>query len=199
MVQRVGRGVALLFHDRGTRRGWVVSSTPRPHFTPGKDPVPILQEGGWAAPGLVWPGGKSRPHRDSIPDRPACSSVLYWLTPVAQSLYRLSYPTHIHTHTHTHTHINITVLSATDTAVWLVGWLGWLYQLLKCRPIPVAARNMEWICGLSLAGVVGSNPDGARMFVSCDCRALSGTGLYVGPIIRPEESHRVWCVQWVWS
>ena len=52
----------------------MVSSTPRPHFTPGKDPVPILQEAG-RAPGPVWTGGKSRPHRDSIPDRPARSSV----------------------------------------------------------------------------------------------------------------------------
>ena len=52
----------------------MVSSTPRPHFTPGKDPVPILQEAGWV-PGPVWTGGKSRPHRDSIPDRPARSSV----------------------------------------------------------------------------------------------------------------------------
>ena len=43
-------------------------------FTPGKDPVPILQEAGWA-PGPVYTGGKSRPHRDSIPDRPARSSV----------------------------------------------------------------------------------------------------------------------------
>jgi len=42
--------------------------------TPGKEPVPLLQEAGWA-PGPVWTGGKSRPHRDSIPDRPACSSV----------------------------------------------------------------------------------------------------------------------------
>jgi len=87
----VGRGIALLFHDRGTRRGWVVSSTPRPHFTPGKDPVTILQEAGWA-PGPVWTGGKSHPHRDWIPDRPACS----------QSLYRLSYPAHdwhtVHNH-----------------------------------------------------------------------------------------------------
>ena len=57
----------------------MVSSTPRPHFTPGKDPVPILQEAGWA-PEPVWKEGKSRPHRDSIPDRPARS----------QSLYRLS-------------------------------------------------------------------------------------------------------------
>ena len=83
VTQRVGRGIALLFHDRSTRRGWVVSSTPRPQFTPGKDAVPILQEAGWA-PGPVRTGGKSRPHRNSIPDRPTCS----------QSLYRLSYPAH---------------------------------------------------------------------------------------------------------
>ena len=50
--------------------GWVVNATPRPHFTPGKDPVPILQEAE-CAPGPVWTGEKSRPHRDSMPDRPA--------------------------------------------------------------------------------------------------------------------------------
>ena len=55
VVQSVGRGIALLFHGRSTRRGWVVSSTPRPHFTPGKDPVPTVQEAGWA-PGPVWTG-----------------------------------------------------------------------------------------------------------------------------------------------
>ena len=84
VAQRVGRGIALFFHDRGTRRWWVVSSTPRPHFTPGKDPVPILQEVGWV-PGPVWKGGKSRLHRDSISDRPARNQSLYWL----------SYPGHI--------------------------------------------------------------------------------------------------------
>ena len=42
--------------------------------TPGKDPVPIVQEAGWV-PGPVCTGGKSRPQRDSIPDRPARSSV----------------------------------------------------------------------------------------------------------------------------
>jgi len=41
---------------------------------PGKDPVPIIQEAGWA-PGPVWTGGKSHLHRDSISDRPARSSV----------------------------------------------------------------------------------------------------------------------------
>ena len=81
--QRVGRSIALLFHGRGTRREWVVSSTPRPQFNPVKDPVPILQEARWA-PGPVLTGGKSCPHRDSIPDSPACS----------QSLYRLSYRAH---------------------------------------------------------------------------------------------------------
>ena len=49
--------------------------------TPGKDPVPILQQAEWAS-GPVWIGGKSRPHRNSIPDRPTRR----------QSLYRLSYP-----------------------------------------------------------------------------------------------------------
>jgi len=58
VTQRVGRGIAVLFHDRGTRRGWVVSSTPRPHFTLGKDPVPILQEAGWAS-GPVWTGAEN--------------------------------------------------------------------------------------------------------------------------------------------
>ena len=52
----------------------MVSSTLRPHFTPRKDPVPIVQEAAWA-PGPVWTDGKSRPHRDSIPDRPARSSI----------------------------------------------------------------------------------------------------------------------------
>ena len=52
----------------------MVSSTPRPQFTAGKDPVPIVQEAGWA-PGPFWTGGKSRPHWDWIPDRPARSSV----------------------------------------------------------------------------------------------------------------------------
>ena len=83
VAQRVGRGIALLFHDSVTRRGWVVSSTHRPHFTPRKDLVPIVREAGWA-PGPVWTGGISRPHQDSIPDRPARS----------HSLYRLSYAAH---------------------------------------------------------------------------------------------------------
>jgi hypothetical protein len=62
----------------------VVSSTPRPQFTPGKDPVPIVQEAGWA-PGRSGQARKiSPPSGIRSPDRPARS----------QSLYRLSYPAH---------------------------------------------------------------------------------------------------------
>jgi len=111
VAQRVVRGTALLFHDRGTRRGWVARTTPRPHLTPGKDPVPILQEAGWA-PGPVWTGGKSRPHQDSIPDRPAHS----------QSLYRLSYPAHTHTHTHTHTQTHPHIFIYIFMGFEVVGW-----------------------------------------------------------------------------
>jgi hypothetical protein len=61
-------------------------------------------------------------------------------------------------------------------------------------PIAVAARSKAWVCGRSLTRIVGSNPPGAWMSVSCECCVLSGRGLYVGPISGPEESYRVWCV-----
>jgi hypothetical protein len=62
----------------------VVSVTPRPLFTPGNDPVPIVQEVGWT-PGPNWTGAENlvaTGFRSS--DRPASS----------QSLYRLSYLAH---------------------------------------------------------------------------------------------------------
>jgi len=78
------RGIALPFLDHGTRRGWGVSVTPRPLFTLEKDPVPIVQEAGWA-PGPVWTGAENlAPTGIQSPDRPARS----------QSLYRLRYPAH---------------------------------------------------------------------------------------------------------
>ena len=68
--------------DLGTRRGWGVSVTPRSHLTSGKDPVPILQEAGWASV-PVWTGAENlAPTGIWSPDRPA-----RW-----QSLYRLRYP-----------------------------------------------------------------------------------------------------------
>jgi len=78
VAQRVGRRIAVLFHDCSTIRRWVVSSMPWLHFIPRKDPLPIVQEAGWAS-GLVWTGGKSHPHQDSILDCPAHSQSLYQL------------------------------------------------------------------------------------------------------------------------
>jgi len=48
-------------------------------FTPGKVPVPILEEDGWA-PGKVWTGAEnSASTRIRPPDRPARSESLYGL------------------------------------------------------------------------------------------------------------------------
>jgi len=121
VAKRVGRGIALLFHDCGTRRRWVVSSTPRPHFTSVKDPVPILQEAGWA-PGPVWTGGKSRPHRDSIPDRPSRSSVAI----------RTEVPAHTHTYTHTHIYIYICIYKCEYFRSHSLIFFGSKYILNKC-------------------------------------------------------------------
>jgi len=84
-ARRANRGIALPFHDHGTRRWWGVSVTPRPLFTPRKDPVPIVQEAGWA-PGPVWTGAENlAPTGIRSPARPARS----------QSLHRPSYPAHM--------------------------------------------------------------------------------------------------------
>ena len=61
----------------------------------------------------------------------------------------------------------------------------------------MAGRSEVWVCGRSPAGIASSNPAG-RMDISCrGCCVLWGRGLCNGPITRPEESYRVWCV-WVW-
>ena len=146
VAQRLGRGIALLFHDHGTWRGWVVSSRPRPHFTLGKDPVPILQEAGWA-PQPVWTGGKSRPHRDSI-------------------LFRLNYPAHGYIKDATHLKSEVPLYSS--VIVTLRGKL--------CRVKVITTNHLTLfiqlsdtigraVCGRWLAKSVGSNP--ASCMVVC--------------------------------
>ena len=83
-AHRGSRGIALPFHDHGTRRGWGISVTLWLLFTLGKDPVPIVQEAGWA-PGPVWTGAENFASTGiRSPDHPARS----------ESLYRLNYPAH---------------------------------------------------------------------------------------------------------
>jgi len=59
-ARRGGGGIAVLFHDHGTRRGWEVSVTPRPLFTSGKDTVPIYRR-------LGVPQGRSGQVRKILP------------------------------------------------------------------------------------------------------------------------------------
>ena len=60
------------------------ASRPGLFLPPGKEPVPIVQEAGWA-PASVWTGAENlAPTGIRSPDRPARS----------QSLYRLRYPAH---------------------------------------------------------------------------------------------------------
>jgi len=55
-------------------------------FTLGKDPVPIVQEAGWA-PGSVLTGVENlAPTRIRSPDRPARSQLLYGLSYLAHNL-----------------------------------------------------------------------------------------------------------------
>jgi len=57
---RVSSGIALLFHDRGTRRGRVVSSTPRPPLPPGKTRYPLYRR-------LSGPQGRSGRAENLVP------------------------------------------------------------------------------------------------------------------------------------
>jgi hypothetical protein len=66
-------------------------------------------------------------------------------------------------------------------------------------------RRSHWPCDLRcwsaaarLLGLRVRIPPGAWMSVSCECRMLSGRGLCVYLITRPEESYWMWCV-WVQS
>jgi len=80
VAQRVGRGIALLFHDHGTRRRWVVSSTPRSHFYPRERPGAHIT-GSWVGPRASLDGRKisSPPEFDLGPWWTArFSGKVYW-------------------------------------------------------------------------------------------------------------------------
>ena len=83
VAQKVGRGIVLLFHDHDTRRGWVVSSTPQPHFTPrekGKTCYPFYRR-------LGGPHGRSGRAENLVPTgiqswtvQPVVSRYTNWAT-----------------------------------------------------------------------------------------------------------------------
>jgi len=71
-AQKGRRGIALLFPNLGNRwGGWSTPHTDR--FTPRNDPVPTVQEAGWAS-GSIWVGEDNFFHAGiPSPDRPARS------------------------------------------------------------------------------------------------------------------------------
>ena len=91
--------MALLFHDQWHQKRVRGQRHAQPLFTPGIDPVPIVQEAGWA-PGPVWTGVENlAPTGIRSPDRRACSQSLYWLC----------YPAHKPTYNITYTKLTVTV------------------------------------------------------------------------------------------
>ena len=65
MAQRFGRDIALLLHERDTRG--VSGQRHAPGALCPRENLGTHFAGVWVGPGPVWTGGKSRPHRDSIP------------------------------------------------------------------------------------------------------------------------------------
>ena len=81
-AHRGSRGIDLLFHDNGTRRGEGSASRPG-RFLPRERPCTHCSEESCWAPGPVWSGAENLfPTGIRSSDRP----------PRSQSLYRLSYP-----------------------------------------------------------------------------------------------------------
>ena len=81
-AQRGSRGIAPIFFNLGSRGGGGQRHATPDRCTPGKDPVPVVQEAGWATE-PVWTGEeKIVPTGIRSSDRPARS----------KQLYRLSYP-----------------------------------------------------------------------------------------------------------
>jgi hypothetical protein len=91
-------------------------------------------------------------------------------------------------------------------------WVSWVriiyasYFCVVCRSWMYGPRcQSQWphclwrgSATFRLLGLRVRIPPGVWMCVSCESCVLSGRGLCVGLITRPEGSYRLWCV-WLWS
>ena len=98
VAQRMGRGIALPFHDRGTRSRWVVSSMPRPHCTPGKTRYPFCgrlggpQDRSGRAENLVPTGIRSRTVQPAVSRYTDWTTRFTILTGENWNIERINYP-----------------------------------------------------------------------------------------------------------
>ena len=95
VAQRVGRGIALLVHDRDIEGVSGQKHDPATLYIQVRLDT-IVQEAGWA-PCSKLDERKISPHRDSIPDRPALS----------QSLDQMRYPAHIYIYIYINIYIQV--------------------------------------------------------------------------------------------
>ena len=68
------------------------------------------------------------------------------------------------------------------------------YAVTLQQNAQVSTRPKAWNCGRWFAGIAGSNSAGGMDICLCECCVLSGRGLCVGLITRPEGSYRLRCV-----
>ena len=143
VAQRVGRGIALLFHDCGTRRGWVVSSTLRLHFTPGKTRYPLYRRlggpqgrSGWAE-NLVPTGIRSRTVQ------PIVTHYTNWATPPTL-YYIINIPKYYKPNTPLNQHGNITKLSKFRDYIFDVPWFQCLLLTVTRIFNRLAQFFMRW-------------------------------------------------------
>ena len=107
MAQRVGRGIALLIHDRGTRRGWSAAHPDRT-LTPGKTRYPFYRR-------LGGPQGRSGRAENLVP-----TGIRSWtVQPIVAIPTELPGP-------HIYIYITLTIYVYFQTVTYTVG------QLILC-------------------------------------------------------------------
>ena len=126
-------------------------------FTPRKDPVPIVQEAGWA-PEPVWTGAENLvPIGIRSPDLPARS----------QSLHRLRYTAHTH-------YVGLFTIVINFSYYNLRSYIFCkaIRDYVSFEQTQVAVRSKVWVYGSPLARIAGLNPVGTWTSVSFECSVL---------------------------
>jgi len=145
-----------------TRRGRKASVTSRPFFTPGKDPVPIVQEAGWAL-GPVWTGAENLTPlgfdpRTVQPVASRYTDYATWPTKLQENSFNLAFLIIRHLRKvvpRPEVLLSLTPGAHTESMIW--SWVIWTlwspssyYNCFK-RSHCNFLRNLKWLEGLYVA------------------------------------------------